>query len=41
MEPTVKGEVVISLARAKRLGIKINSSILLTAEVVEKFAWEK
>ncbi len=41
MQPTVRGEVVISLARAKKLGIKLNSSILLTAEVVENFAWEK
>jgi len=39
-EPTVKGEPVISLARANKLGISIKSSILLTAEVVENFAWE-
>jgi ABC-type uncharacterized transport system substrate-binding protein len=41
MEPTVKGEAVISLARANSLGIKIKSGILLTVEVVEKFSWEK
>jgi len=41
MLPTVKGEPVVSLARAKRLGIPIKTRILLTAEVVEKFAWEK
>ena len=40
-EPTVKGEPVISLARANKLGISIKSSILLTAEIVEKFAWEE
>ncbi len=41
MVPTVKGEPVVSLARAKRLNIPIKTSVLLTAEVVEKFAWEK
>lgn len=41
MEPTVKGEPVVSLARAKKLGIQIKSDILLTAEVVEEFEWEK
>ncbi|MBW2984316.1 hypothetical protein KY361_04330 [Candidatus Woesearchaeota archaeon] len=40
-KPTVKGEPVISLARANKLGIKIKSSILLTAEVIEKFEWEE
>lgn len=41
MEPTVKGEPVISLARANKLGISIDSGILLTAEVVGEFVWEK
>jgi ABC-type uncharacterized transport system substrate-binding protein len=41
VEPTVKGEPVINLARANKLGIKIKSSILLTADVVEEFEWEK
>lgn len=40
MVPTVKGKAVISLARARKLGISINTSILLTAEVVETFSWE-
>lgn len=40
-EPTVKGEPVISLARANKLDISIKSSILLTAEIVEKFAWDE
>ncbi len=39
--PTMKGEPVVSLARAERLGIKIKTGILLTAEVIEKFEWEK
>ena len=41
MVPTVKGEPVISLARAKKLGLKVKSDILLTAEVLEKFEWEQ
>jgi ABC-type uncharacterized transport system substrate-binding protein len=41
MEPTVKGEPLVSLARAKKLGISIDSDILLTAKVLEKFDWEK
>ena len=40
-KPTVKGEPVISLARADRLGIKIKSGVLLTAEVINKFKWEQ
>lgn len=41
MVPTVKGEPVVSLARAKLIGISIKTSTLLTAEVVQKFEWEK
>ncbi len=41
MNPTVKGEPVISLARANRLGIKIRTGILLTVNVITKFKWEK
>lgn len=40
-KPTVKGEPVLSFARAKKLGIKVKSTVLLTAEVIEKFEWEK
>jgi len=39
-EPTVKGEPVISLARANKLGLKISSDILLSAKVIKKFEWE-
>jgi len=39
--PALKGQPIINLARAKRLGIKIKSRLLLTAQVVEKFEWEK
>lgn len=41
MAPTVKGLPVVSLARARRLGLKIPTSVLLSAEVVQQFDWEK
>ena len=41
MNATTKGIPVISLARARKLGLNPKSSILLSAEVVEKFEWEK
>jgi ABC-type uncharacterized transport system substrate-binding protein len=41
MEPTVKGEPVVSLARANKLGIKIQSDILLSADVIKTFIWEQ
>ena len=40
-EPTLKGEPVVSLARANKLGISIKSNVLLTAKIIEKFEWEK
>lgn len=40
MKPTVKGEPVVSLARANKLGLKIDSEILLTADVVNTFSWQ-
>ena len=40
MEATVKGEPMISLARARKLGIAVNTSTLLTARVVNKFDWD-
>jgi len=41
MQPTLKGTPVINLARANALGIKVKSGLLLSAEVIEKFEWEK
>jgi len=41
MEPTVKGEPAISLARAKKLGLPVKSKLLLTVKVVKSFEWEK
>jgi ABC-type uncharacterized transport system substrate-binding protein len=39
-EPTAKGEPCISLARANKLNLSVKSDLLLTAEIVESFAWE-
>jgi ABC-type uncharacterized transport system substrate-binding protein len=39
-QPDVKGVPMISLARANRLGLKLKSSVLLSAQVLEKFKWE-
>jgi len=41
MQPTVKGLPVVSLARAKTLGIKVDSGVLLSTEVIEMFEWDK
>ena len=41
MAATTKGAPVISLARAGRLGLKPQAGVLLSAEVVERFEWEK
>jgi ABC-type uncharacterized transport system substrate-binding protein len=41
MEPTTKGEPLINLARAKRIGLKINAQVLLSSKVIEKFEWDK
>ena len=41
MKPTLKGEPVINLARAKLLGLKVDSEILLTAKVVDRFSWQE
>ncbi len=40
MSPTTRGLPVISLARAKKLGLKIRSEQLLSAEVITRFEWE-
>jgi ABC-type uncharacterized transport system substrate-binding protein len=41
MQPTVKGLPVINLARAQQLGIRVKSGVLLSAEVVEKYQWDR
>lgn len=41
MKPTVRGLPVISLARANKLGLKPATGVLLSAEVIQKFEWDK
>ena len=41
MKPTIKGKPVISLARAKKLGIRISTDLLLTAKVIRNFQWNR
>jgi ABC-type uncharacterized transport system substrate-binding protein len=41
MQPTVKGLPVVSLARANTLGIKVDSEVLLSSEMIEKFEWDR
>ncbi|MDB5799164.1 MAG: hypothetical protein JWL63_103 [Rhodocyclales bacterium] len=36
---TAKGRPMISLARARKLGLSINSGVLLNTEVLTRFAW--
>lgn len=40
-EPTDKGWPMISLARARQLGIAIDARVLLGTEVLPRFAWER
>lgn len=41
MKPTVKGRPVINLARAKQLGLTLDSSLLLSADVIDHYAWQE
>lgn len=41
MTPTTKGLPVISLARARLLGIGIKSGLLLSSQVIPEFEWDK
>jgi ABC-type uncharacterized transport system substrate-binding protein len=41
MTPTTKGMPAISLARAKKLGIKLDADLLLTSEVIQYFDWNQ
>ena len=40
MVATLTGTPVISLARARKLGINVKSGLLLSTEVVERFEWD-
>ncbi|HMV52608.1 MAG TPA: ABC transporter substrate binding protein [Rhodocyclaceae bacterium] len=39
MAPTVKGLPVINLARARKLGLKVDAALLLSAEVIQGYEW--
>jgi len=39
--PTTLGRPTISLARARQLGLAVRSSLLLSAEVLRRFAWQE
>ncbi len=41
MTPTTKGMPAVSLARAKKLGIKLDSDLLLTSEIIQRFDWDQ
>ena len=41
MEPSLKGYPIVSLARAKKLGIRIKTKVLLAAEVIQHFEWDQ
>jgi ABC-type uncharacterized transport system substrate-binding protein len=41
MAPTVKGMPVVSLARARKLGIRLDAEILLGAEIIQRFEWDQ
>jgi ABC-type uncharacterized transport system substrate-binding protein len=40
MLPTVRGEPIINLARARQFGLTPSSDVLLTAKVFTKYKWE-
>lgn len=40
-EPTAKGRPMLSLARAKALGLQVNASVLLSATVLPKYHWDR
>lgn len=41
IRPTTKGVPVVSLARANKLGIRVHSDLLLSAQVITRFDWDK
>lgn len=40
LQSTTRGEAEISLARAKTLGLKIDSKTLLSSKIIEGYGWE-
>lgn len=41
MKATAKGVPVVSLARARKLGVRLGTDVLLGAEVIQRFEWEQ
>jgi ABC-type uncharacterized transport system substrate-binding protein len=41
MVPTAKGLPVINLARARKLGLRVDAELLLSAEVIQGYEWEQ
>lgn len=41
MVPTTKGLPAINLARAKKLGLRLDADLLLTADVIQHYEWDK
>jgi hypothetical protein len=41
MAPTLKGVPVVSLARARKLGIRLDAEVLLGAEIIQRFEWDQ
>ena len=41
IEPTRLGNPALNLARARQLGLSVRSGLLLSAEVVKEFEWER
>jgi ABC-type uncharacterized transport system substrate-binding protein len=40
-KPTVKGEPIINLKRAKKLKLNITSDVLLSSKIIENYEWDK
>lgn len=40
IQPTLRGQPIVNLAAARKLGLKVPSTVLLTAKVVTKNEWE-
>ena len=41
MTPTLKGMPVVNLARARKLGIRLDAEVLLGAEIIQRFEWDQ
>lgn len=41
VQPTTQGRPTVSLARARQLGLPLRASLLLSSEVLRRFAWQE